>query len=268
MLYDIRNEQQAAKTLERLTGVPESYWVIEGIKNSTRFDFADADKDIEHIISMSGGHFPKLEELELIVTHITTSNNRCISIIRNGLIGLVKAYKLPESELRQFLETNDVEIDVDSSWLIYKDECYDISYGKCPLDHESREYAAWSVGRKLYYDFTVCGFLSLNEKNIYGGYVHRRPEILSDIDDLLGTELQEQWEESHRAYEVVFKVPVYETVYNGWDSDDEYERVMRYLVDAYMCVFTGPDTQEILCRNGVEIMPEHILECKEFNLWV
>ena len=73
MLYDIGNEQQAAKTLERLTGVPESYWVIEGIKNSTRFDFADADKDIEHIISMSGGHFPKLEELELIVTHITCS---------------------------------------------------------------------------------------------------------------------------------------------------------------------------------------------------
>ena len=108
----------------------------------------------------------------------------------------------------------------------------------------------------------------MNEKNIYGGYVHRRPEILSDIDDLLGTQLQEQWEESHRAYEVVFKVPVYETVYNGWDSDDEYERVMRYLVDAYMCVFTGPDTQEILCRNGVEIMPEHILECNEFNLWV
>ena len=84
------------------------------------------------------------------------------------MIDLVKAYKLPESELRQFLETNDVEIDVDSSWLIYKDECYDISYGKCPIDHESREYAAWSVGRKLYYDFTVCGFLSLNEKKIYG----------------------------------------------------------------------------------------------------
>lgn len=158
MLYDIRNEQQAAKTLELLTGVPESYWVLEGIKNSIRFDFTDANKDIERIISKSGGQFPKLDELELIVTHITTSNNGCASIIRSGLVDLVKAYKLPESELRQFLETNDVEIDIDSNCLIYKDECYDISYGKCPTDHESREYAAWSVGRKLYYDFTVCGF--------------------------------------------------------------------------------------------------------------
>ena len=155
----------------------------------------------------------------MVVTHITTSSEKCSHIRQQGIVDLVKAY------------------------------------------------AAWSIGRKFYYDFTVCGFLSISKNDVYGGWVHCRPEILSDIDALLGTRLSDEWEASKESYAIVFKVPVSDTIYNGWDSDTESEMVKSYLYDAYMCSCIGPNTKEILCKNGVEILPNQILECYRFQEW-
>ena len=267
LLFDIRNKDKAAKTLERLTGVNETYWSFERMKNSGRYDYTNADEDIERIISKYGGHFPNIVDIELVVTHLTTSNNHCKEILDKGIIDLRKAYANKRSELRYFLEQHGIEIFVDDCCLKYDGLNYDISYGKCPRDSESIEYAAWSVGRRIYYDFTVCGFLSMNSKRPYGGMVHRRPEILSDIDGLLCTNLQAEWFQTHKSYEVIFKIPVLETVYDGWDTDDEDEMVMKYLLDAYMCISTEPDTKEIICKNGIEILPAQIIECNRFRMW-
>ena len=267
MLYDIRDADKAANTLERLTGVYSSEWLVERMKNVGRIDYSDADKDIERLVRRYNGHYPNIYDLDFVITHLTTSGNECSSILRDGIIDLKKAYKKRDSELRMFLELNGIEILIDSNCLKYKGKYYDISYEDCPWDDESEEYAAWSVGRKFYYDFTVCGFLSLNGNRPYGGNVHRRPEILWDLDKLLRTNLQEEWMQSHQPFEVVFRVPFRDIIYGGWDSDSEDEMVMSYLTDAYMCISTEPDTMEVLCKNGVEIAPEQILECNRFTLW-
>lgn len=267
VLYDIRNKNKAAKTLECLTGVSALQWLKEREINAGRFDYTDVDRDIINLVNRYGGHILGLSDLELVVTHITTSNNGCNSILNSGLVDLKKAYGHKEGELRTFLEINGISIDIDACQLTYGKESYDISYGKCPRDHESIDYAAWSIGRKFYYDFTVCGFLSMNKKDIYGGYVHKRPEILSDIDRLLGTELAVKWMQTHDAYQVVFSLPVSKFVYSGEDTDTEYEMVMNYLSDAYMCICTEPDTKEILCQNGIEVLPENIMVCRRFNIW-
>ncbi len=161
-----------------------------------------------------------------------------------------------------------VEIRLDYNCLKYHDRYYDISFGECPCDSESDEYAAWSIGRKFYFDFTVCGFISINDRMEYGGNVHRRPEILEDIDSLLRTHFSYEWERSHSPYSVTFLVPLQDIVYNGWDTGTEEDMVMHYLYDAYMCVVNGPDTMEVLCKNGVEIRPEQIIECKKFTKWL
>lgn len=41
----------------------------------------------------------------------------------------------------------------------------------------------------------------------------------------------------------------------------------RYLYDAYMYICIGSNTKEILCKNGVEILPDQILECHRFQEW-
>lgn len=267
MLYDIRDADKAAATLERLTGVNSTVWSIERMKNACRINYSDVDKDIERIIKRFKGYYPRIDDFEFVITHLTTSGNGCISILNNGIIDLKKAYQKRDSELRTFLESKGIDILLDSNCLKYKGKYFDISFEDCPWDHDSEEYAAWSVGRKFYYDFTVCGFLSINENRPYGGNVHRRPEILWDLDKLLRTNLQNEWIQSHEAYEIVFKIPFENILYDGWDSDTEDDIVMSYLIDAYMCVSLEPETKEILCKNGIEIYPEQILECNRFTQW-
>ena len=267
MLYDIRDEEKAVETLERLTGVPAVHWIYEKYKNIHRSCWSDASKDIERIIKIYGGKYPSLDEIEVVVVHLTTSNNGCSTILKNGIIDLCKVYNDTDSELRGFLEKYGVEILIDLHQLKYNEQSFDISFGECPSDDESTEYFAWSIGRKFYYDFTVCGFLAISRRYSYNGNVHKRPEILWDMDNLLKTNFQEIWEETHQAYEVIFKAPVAQIVYSGESEVDEKQRVMCFLVDAYRCASRGPSMEEVLCHNGVEIFPQQILECNEFHLW-
>lgn len=256
MLYDIRDADKAARTLERFTGVSSGVWLAE----------TDADLDIGQIVERNNGCCPHVNELEMIITHVTTSGNGCASILKDGIIDLKHAYQKRDSELRIFLESKGIDILLESNCLKYNGKYYDISIEDRPRNHESEEYAAWLVGQKFYYDFTVCGFFSINVNRPYGGNVHSRPEILWDLDNLLKTDLQREWMQSHQAYEIVFKVPFRDIVYGGWTNDPE-EMVMSYLTDAYMCVSMGPDTREVLCKNEVEIPPDQILECNRFTSW-
>ena len=267
MLFDIRNEKKAAESLERLTGVNSKIWLDERVRNFNRIDYTDIDKDIERIIEDNNGFFPRLNDIQLVVTHITTSSNGCASIKTNGLVDLKESYNLPTSDLRLFLEDNGIEIRLEEHSLRFKGKEYDISFGKCPRNYEVEEAASWAVGRKFYYDFTVCGSLSINSRDIYLGMVHLRPEILLEIDNLLKTRLQDKWLLTHESYEIVFVVPEYQCVYNGWEENDEYERVMYYLTEAYECICLGPKTTEILCQNNIFISPDQILECNKFEKW-
>lgn len=267
MLYDIRDEKKAALTLEYLTGVQTKHWLIEKKYNRNRNDYTDDDKDIERIVRENNGHFPNLEDFNLVVTHITTSSDKCLSIKKNGIIDLKKSYSLLTSDLRKFLDMNGIEILVDSCQLKYKGKIYDISYKDCPYNSRSKEYASWLVGRKFYYDFTVCGFISINQRDVYGGCVHERPEILYNIDNLLDTDLQIKWINEHEPYEVIFQIPVKDTIYDGYGEESEYEKVMSYLTRAYECICFGPRTIEILCKDNVDILPKQILECNKFEKW-
>lgn len=125
---------------------------------------------------------PKYADMKFIFFHITTSSNGCKTIRSNGLYNLQKTYKSLNSELRNFLDSVGVEIDLETATLRHKQKSYCIEFDNGRVDS-----AEWAVGRKFYYDFCVCGFLSISNNYEYGGYVHRRPEILFDIDNLLNT---------------------------------------------------------------------------------
>lgn len=268
MYFDIRDENNAVQTLANLTGVDSKFWIAEKIKNQDRTDYKDEYKDIERVIMDNNGHFPKLKDIEIIITHITTSNDNCSSIKEKGLLNLKESYKIEGSDLRKFLDENGVYIDIDSRTLNYREKVFDISYGECPENNESSEYKSWSVGRKLYFDFAVCGFLTIDKRDIYGGLVHKRPEFLNDIDYLLGTNLSAKWFESHSPYEVVFVVPAYKVIYGGWNENaDEHERVLYYLSCAYESMNSKINTKEIICKDDTEVLPEDIIEINVFDKW-
>ena len=132
VIFDIRSEEKAILTLERLTNVDAEYWSREKVKNCGRYDYTYVDCDIERIVEINGGSYPQLRDLELVITHLTTSNNRCETILNEGIIDLKGAYANEKGELRKFLEYHGVNISLDLGCLEYKGHCYDISYKKCP----------------------------------------------------------------------------------------------------------------------------------------
>ena len=76
--------------------------MAEQYKNYGRIDYTYADDDVRNIITKHGGHYPDLNDLEMVVTHITTSSEKCRQIRQHGIVDLVKAYEFANSELRQF----------------------------------------------------------------------------------------------------------------------------------------------------------------------
>lgn len=122
--------------------------------------------------------------------HITTSANEYRAIKKHGILDLKRAYLCEESELRRFLNQHCVFIDLDNKYLSYNNRKYDISFNveSRPTIQTEEDYC-WLVGRKFYYDYTTCGFLSVCEQRPYSGEVHYRPEILGNIDRLLNLDL-------------------------------------------------------------------------------
>ena len=105
------------------------------------------------------------------------------------------------------------------------------------------------------------------ERSPYGGQVHQRPEILLDIDNLLGLNLSHEWRSTHDPYEIVAKVSGEKIVYDGDDNQNEKDKVLYYLTKAYLTAFGEPSEEIILIKNHIQIPPKDILEINPMVHW-
>lgn len=263
LIYDIRNSELAQRTLTQLTGVPESIWE----QYSNRQYCYKYTEDLVADVINRYGHFPtSYTDFTFIYFHITTSANRCRSLKTHGILDLKTAYSHKDSELRNFLDQHNIFIDLEHHKLTYMDREYDISYGVCPR-RGTIAHDCWAIGRKFYFDYTTCGFLSVWNASPYGGDVHRRPEILMDIGNLLGINLSREWERTHAPYEIVAKVNGEKIVYDGYDENSDEDKVIDYLTRAYLTAFGAPTEEILLIKNNVQIPPSDIIEINPLTYW-
>lgn len=264
LIYDIRTAENALTTLVNFTGVVPPIWekyIL--LRNNYQYD-----EDLVEDVINKHGHFPSSYETWMFIYfHVTTSANKCRSFKEHGILDLKESYLCHDSELRRFLDDKGVVIDIEAHSLSYRGQVYDISYGKCPSRFDTKAHACWSIGRKFYYDYTTCGFLSVWDRSPYGGYVHCRPEILSDIDNLLDLTLSQEWHLSHEPYEVVAVVPGTDIVYDGDDYQSSRDKVINYLTKAYNTAFGSPHEEILLLRNNIQISPHRIIEIKPLSCW-
>lgn len=263
--FNILSVADAQTTLELLTGVPYSiYYEHEG-----QFEYAD---DLIADIAKRCGHLPPhYQEWDFIYTHITTSSTHCDSFRRHGIMDLVQSYSCPDSELRSFLDSNGLFIDLSQKQLLYKDKSYDISYTygehvACS-SFESERMLCRAIGRKFFFDFASCGFLSVWDKHPYGGRVHTRPEILQNIDDLLSTNFSAEWESTHKPYEVVARVKGSKILYDGDPGHSNEENDISYLAKAYYKALGDPSETVLILRDHVSIPPTDIIDIKPLSYW-
>lgn len=263
-IYDIRSSENALKTLTSLSGVPLNIWE-KYIGHESEYEYMD---DLVEEIVTSFGVLPLCyKDFEFNYLHVTTSANECKSFLKNGIMDLKETYLNPETELREFLDKNDVHFYLDECKMVYGRNTYDIHFSPNAPRAYTEEYHRWCIGRKFYYDFTSCGFLSVSKRSPYGGQVEWRPEILSDIDRLLKTDMSIEWAKSHKAYEIVARVSGDKILYNGYDGQTDREKVIRYLTTAYYTAFGEPSEEIILLKNHSFIPPNDIIAIEELSYW-
>ena len=263
-LYDIRTSANALCTLVNFTGVVPPIWEKY---ISRQHEFQNDEDLIEYVVNRYGQFPDEYENWMFIYFHITTSANNCASFNRHGILDLRESYECPDSELRQFLDNKGISINIQEHILRYKGKSYNISYDIPMPPMGTKAYACWSIGRKFYYDFTTCGFLSIWERSEYGGYVHQRPEILYNIDELLGLDLSHEWYATHDPYEIVAAIKGSDILYDGFDNSSSKMKILYYLTKAYNTAFGEPFEEIILMKNHVQVPPNHILEINPVTYW-
>lgn len=263
-VYDIRTSEYARCTLVNFTGVDLFIWE-KYIQFREHYGY---DEELVADVIAKHGKMPaRYEEWLFTYFHVTTSANKCKSFMTHGILDLKNAYSCPDSELREFLNGKGILIDIDNCLLKYRDYEYSITYGSTPPRLDSKAYACWSIGRRFYYDFTICGFLSVWEESAYGGNVHYRPEILDDIDNLLNLSLAQEWHLSHEAYEIVAMIPGSDIVCDSDDDQSEKDKILNYLTKAYNTAFGSPVEEVLLLKNNVQVLPQRIVEITPLRCW-
>lgn len=261
--YDIRTKRFARETLTKLSGVPISVWMQSRVRES---GYRHTEDFIADIIESHGCLPRSYKNFEFVYFHVTTSSNGCSAIRKYGLLNLKQVYLSIDSELRVFFDQHDIKFDFDTRIMTYRDRGYDISYGACPKQN-TEAHDRWLIGRKFFYDFATCGFLSVPERNPYGGQVHQRPEILRNVDSLLGLNLSRDWMLTHEAYEITAKVSGEKIVYDGYDNQSDCEMVLNYLTKAYLTAFSEPLENVLLIKNHIQIPPSDVLEILSLQHW-
>lgn len=263
MLYDVRSERSALETLERMTGIFREEWGRGELPEN------DGVYPEDFVVAMLKGHSgveAVLEPCDLRVRffHATSSANRCASIRREGLVDLQRSISMPESELGQFLQAHGLRFDVDRRILSVDGRSYDLGWWRnCSRPFGGDAQALWDAGYRLYRDHAVCGFFSPQDITRYGTPVDRLPEVLLDLDALLGTNMAEEWSDSHYSYVVVAEVPATEVCVpiNGRVGlSDWYE---EYAIKAYLRAYGYPDRDVVVLHDGVRVPPSHITRVME-----
>lgn len=244
-IFDITTPQKAYDTFLKLSNISElilNHYITEAKHlSSANESFTTMARNF----NFSPTFIP--DELICHAQHITTSANGCINIKQHGLKDLQSTYEDTNSELRQFLDSQDIKINLPDKTLSYSGEQFSIAYVE-----ENKNLSAWKVGRKFYYDYNLCGFLSFNRKVYYGGRVNQRPEILHNITDLIHKDVSTIWKNTHKPYVVKFAI-LYKDLYR--DSEGE----MDLLESVFYNIVNDPEDKVIITNYGISVPPQDII---------
>ena len=77
IIYDIRNQENAQRTLEALTGISFEQWDVESYRIR---DYTYEDYFIDAELEENDKDIPAFSDLNFVFSHITTSGNGCVSV--------------------------------------------------------------------------------------------------------------------------------------------------------------------------------------------
>lgn len=131
IIYDITTAIKAKETLVELTGISIDIFDYVYMTQLSKNQYCFADKIRDEACKLGNYHFDTdINNIDFLVQHITTSTSSCDGIRKNGLKNLCLTYKDKESELHQFLDDNEIYIDLENEKIRILNKEYSIHYGK------------------------------------------------------------------------------------------------------------------------------------------
>lgn len=221
MKFDLRTHESALKFLSEFTLIDESDIFLYLLDKHFK---VESQNFIEHFKV----DFDKLNvhKITFVISHVTSCNDKLKSIMELGLLNLQEVIK-NETPLSIFLKENDIFIDVDNKLMKYKETVYDISYhSENNFRRDSHQAKLNSIGRKLYFDHQLNGFLQMKTDKSYAGRVHERPEILFNLSSALSIDLEGLWESNKQSFVIEF-----ETMFEDLEYFTFYLNKNKYIDD-------------------------------------
>lgn len=225
------------------------------------------------------GHMD-INQLELIVIHVTTNCDECAAITKNGLRDLKEVLQ-EKTELNAFLNDRGIRFDISSKTMYVNGKTYDINYEKYQdLDRiTQKKEALYKIGHKIYFDFQVNGFFFCQDIYKYGN-IHRAPEFLLTLSSFNKetTRIDDEWEELSQPYVIKFKARItdfeYFTFYSSvedylQDYKENWIKLKRWLLQSAVRSAFSDSASQIFAymKQGRIIKPNKIVECVPAEQW-
>lgn len=217
--YDITNPDAANEWLYSVLDMKRGDFISDYVLES-RNDF-----DTFFVRHLKEAERLDIDQLEFVAIHVTTNGDDCAEIKKNGLKDLQKVLQ-EETELSMFLKKRGIWFDIPSKIMHIDDKNFDIDYKKYTnWDRMIKQVdALYSIGRKIFYDHQVNGFLF--SKDVYDyGTIHEAPEFLltlSEFDrDTVG--INDEWAAASKPYVIKYRAKITEfEYYTFYEGQEDY----------------------------------------------
>lgn len=219
IIFDLSTYETTIEFLSSLIGVKEKE-IINFMKLNT------ADYNTKHFIEKFNINLEslQLQDVEAVILHVTTNNDKNNSIKKYGLLNLQQCLTM-DTPLKNYLKRKRILFDISNHIMLVNNKSIDIFFCEDEyLPHGSNKEKIHSVYNKIYKDHQITGFFCSPDPLAYLGGVSRRPEILGDINNILENELLEiEWEDNTKHYIIKFRVTLDKLQYfNFYKSKDYY----------------------------------------------
>lgn len=205
-----------------------------------------------------------ISKLKVMLKHVTTSNNECNDIQEHGIFDL-KRILSTNSQLTNFLSKNGIEFDFVRKKMFYGNKSIDIG----------PEYTnSCMISNKIYYDYSINGFLYFNSIKEYNPVIEECPEFLDTLQKQIGEEVHKDlvklWAKDSETYMIDFWVYTNQINDKNFIEKDDYtdleldEKTKEYLLDFALLKIhyeSYSDYKNIFLKNDLIIPPSQIISC-------
>ena len=240
-MFNITTHEKAKEFLSSFLNIA-SEKIDDYIFNNTK------DYDVDNFLETYNIDLQKIhiENMQLIVQHITTNDDKCGSLEKFGLLNLQQSLTM-ETTLKKYLDRFNIHFDISNKWMFCNETKIDIPYKSddISLPSDSQKHRICRVAHKIYYDYQISGFFSMENETDYGGRVHERPEFLHNLKELFKSSLiEDTWKKSVRPYLITFKASLdsfawfsfYDQKYEYEDDYLSKEELVKWLINKALYV--------------------------------